>query len=1057
MPVITPLRLRASIRSAWHSLLLSLLCSGPALAQHSDFSLYVFDRGTPVKDIEVLVDGTLVTLTDPRGLATLQLDPGIHTLELRREDSVVLQQQILAVRDEISQWIVDVTGGGSALFEVESSAPVTAAIPAAGAATTETVTSGFIEGRLTSAGDGSPVAGARIFITGVAAEIRSDGNGRFRSEAPSGARSLSVLHRGFNSLTQDAIEVPPDGSVTLELVLTPAGAELPEFVVIAPFISGSLASVLEERRQDAAVGNILAAEQISKAGDSDAASALRRVTGLTLVGGKYIYVRGLGERYSSTLLNGANVPSPNPVRRVVPLDLFPSGVIDSIAVRKGFTPDLPADFGGGTVELRTRAVPEEGFFSTEFEIGYRDGTTGEPGLRYEGGGRDWSGYDDGTRAQPDLLQAAGANGTRIREFNRFTGEGYTPEELEAIGESLPVNYRIEEQDIDPKWGVTLTGGNRFDFGTGNRVGFLAALDYGDDWATTTQRRTDWVVSGDQLVSENDYTYFVTDREIGLSGFFTTGLELGDNHRIDYNWILLRQTNDKTQRQSGFNKDAEGGDVQFTLLEWIERQLLANQLVGEHVVPRWRNLEIHWDVTVSAAETDEPDTREYRYDPDSLTPETDDLIFSLRNDGNQRRWAGLSDDSDTWNLGIKQPLRFWRNLDLSVAGGLSGVEKDRFSSVRRFAFQSRGPLSGSLDLRRNPSPDDIIFAGTIAPNGWQIGESTIATDTYTAEQQIDAWYVAGDLLYGEWLRLAGGVRSERSNQSVTTFDIFDPGRNPVVSTLSTDDLFPSVTATLMFGNQQIRAGYGETINRPDFKELSPSLFKDPTLDRLVIGNPDLQPAFLTHYDLRWDWYFEPGNFVSLGAFYKEFENPIETVILSGAAQITTFNNAEAAENFGIEFELYTDLGWLGRWWGEPAFWEQFYLNINYAWIDSEITLSESNASVQTSNSRPLQGQSPYVWNFQVGYDDPDRGIHAALLYNVFGERIVDVGTNGAPDLYEEPRPQLDIVYSQRIRDNWKLKFKARNLLDPDVEITQGNRTRIRFGGGREYTLALEWTY
>jgi len=196
---------------------------------------------------------------------------------------------------------------------------------------------------------------------------------------------------------------------------------------------------------------------------------------------------------------------------------------------------------------------------------------------------------------------------------------------------------------------------------------------------------------------------------------------------------------------------------------------------------------------------------------------------------------------------------------------------------------------------------------------------------------------------------------------------------------------------------------------------------------------------------------------LGAFYKDFSDPIETVILPGAAQITSFDNAQSAENLGVEFEFYTDLEFVSRWWGEPEWWSRWYVNSNYAWIDSTITLSEQNSSVQTSDSRPLQGQSPYVLNVQLGYDDLDRGINAALLFNQFGARIVDVGTNGAPDLYEQPRAVLDFVYSQKFGDHWKFKFRARNLLDAEVEITQGDKTRRSFSLGREYTAAIEWSF
>lgn len=1037
---------------------LTVLCTSQAVqAAPSQLTIYVFNKDEPSAGIEVLVDSELVTLTDLTGRAVITPAAGIHYLELRQEDSVVLGQQILTTEDEISQWIVDVSGGGSALFEYESSHTGASALEIEAAESVTDAIPGTIEGRLTSAGDGSAIMDARVFVAGVAEDVRSDDQGRFVLVSPSGSRSISVLHPGFNVLTRDNVEIPPNGTLELALELTPAGSELPEYIVIVPYISGSLASVLEERRDDVAVANILAAEQITKAGDSDAAAALKRVTGLTLVGGKFIYVRGLGERYSSTLLNGAVVPSPDPVRRVVPLDLFPVGVIDSIAVQKSYTPNMPAEFGGGAVQLRTRSVPEANFFQAEVKIGYRDGTTGKNGLRYTGGDHDWTGYDDGSRDMPDLLAEASADGTQVKEYNRFTGEGYTPEELELIGESLSVNYGIFEEKIKPDLGFKSSGGARWETGDHSALGFLAAMNYDEQWLSTVAQRTDYIVSGGELASENDYTYNTTARDISLSGFLTLGAEIGEHNRLTYNLMLLRNTTDRTQRQQGINKDAEGGEVQFTELEWAERQLLVNQFLGEHLFPVLWDLQLNWEYTLSTATSSEPDIRTYRYDPYTLTPATDDLIFSLRNDSNQRRWADLQDDSDDWNVNIVQPFKPWKKLGFSLNAGLASVKRGRDSSVRRFAFQSKGPVSGNPDLRLNPNPDDIIFDETIQPRGWQINEVTIATDAYTADQNIDSWYLGAQFDYGDWLRLAGGVRQEKSDQSVTTFNIFDAERNPVTSDLSTDDPFPSVNTTLIFGDHQVRMSYGKTINRPDFKELSPSLFKDPILDRIVIGNPNLVAAYLKNYDLRWDWYFNQGEFVSLGVFYKNFTNPIETVILAGAEQITTFDNAEAAENFGAEFELYTDFSLLNRWWDGTDLWEKLYVSTNYAWIDSTITLSDDNAAVQTSDSRPLQGQSPYVWNFQLGYDDADRGINAAILYNIFGERIVDVGTNGAPDVYEQPRPQLDFIYSQVIHENWKVKFKAKNLLDPRVELTQGPETRLEFWLGREYSVSLEWAY
>ena len=251
-------------------LLLYLAALPTVFAQSYDLTLYVFDVGTPVRNVEILMDEELIGLTNESGVARLSIEPGIHYLELRVQDSVVLDQQILAVEGELAQWIVDITGGGSAIYDVETSSPELAGAAAAAEEDSD-LGSGIIEGRLVSADGGDPVPNARIFISGVSTDIRSDADGRFSAESPGGMRSVSVLHSGFNTLTRDNIEVTDGGTVTLELELTPAGSELPEYVVLVPHISGSLASVLEERREETAVANILGAEQIAKAGDSDAA------------------------------------------------------------------------------------------------------------------------------------------------------------------------------------------------------------------------------------------------------------------------------------------------------------------------------------------------------------------------------------------------------------------------------------------------------------------------------------------------------------------------------------------------------------------------------------------------------------------------------------------------------------------------------------------------------------------------------------------------------------------------------------------------------------------
>lgn len=1058
MPVIPGKRL-AHAAGRWVLACALLAVAAVAWAQDASMTLYVFKKGLPQPNIEVLLDDQLAGVTNEQGVLRFDIPPGIRFLEIRDQDTVVLSQQLLVNQDEISQWIVNITEGLGALVDTESSAGGAPAVAAAAAATQAEGGPGTLSGVLISVDDGRPVSGARIFVSGQSRDLRTGDDGRFSIEVPAGEYSLSVLHAAHNTLTRDSIAVAEGETTELSLELTPAGSELPEFVVIEPYIEGSLASVLEERRTELAVANILGAEQISKAGDSDAAGALQRVTGLTLVGGRFIYVRGLGERYSSTLLNGANVPSPDPSRRVVPLDLFPTSIIQSIAVKKGYTGELPGEFGGGLVEIRTKSVPETSFLEFEFGLAYRDGTSFKDGIRYDGGGSDWTGRDDGTRDLPDIMAAAVDGPTELQRFNRFTGEGYEPEELELIGESLDPNYDVYEEEIDPNLDASIAGGWSHEFDDGSRVGFLASMEWKDQWLTTDQVERVLVVgAGDELRPDAEFNTRQTIRDVNFSSFFTTGFTFRENHELAYNWMLLRSTSDRAAILRGTDPDITGGERLARTLEWIEREMKANQLLGRHTLPEIGGLKVDWQWTDAEAGSWEPDRREYRYGPNRFTPEEDDFIFALDRGAMVRSWGDLNDTSESWNIDFTLPLELSDTIDLSIKTGLNDVTKSRDSVLRKYSFESRGSIASDRELRENLSLGDVIFDETIAPNGWEIYEATGRNDNYVAESKTDSWHVGLNLNIGDSWRFGGGFRNEKFFQRVVTLDIF--ATDPVIaeSDLDLDDQFPFATATWILGDHQFRAGWAETTNRPDFKELADVIFRDPVLDRLIRGNPDLDPAFITHYDLRWDYYFNPGEFISFGVFLKEFVDPIEYVAVASAdASLTTLDNAESAENFGFEFEFYKTLDFLHDWWEWGEWWGNVYLNTNYAWIESDITLGERQSSVQTNTSRPLQGQSPYVWNFQVGFEDVERDINAALLYNVFGRRIVDVGVQGAPDIYEEPRPSLDFVYTQGF-GNWQFQGKLKNLLDPAIEITQGEEIRRRYEPfGLEASVSVRYTF
>ncbi len=1032
--------------------LLLLSLTGPILAQSdtAEISVLVFEKGRPIEGVRVEI-GDQSGLTNADGSWRGRVEPARTRLAVYQHALVLAALPVQVHAGEFAQYIITLAGEDRrATVSIESSHESGREPLPRDDRTPETEAGrGLLAGRVVSTEDGSPISGARIFVSGTPVETRTDDDGNFSVDVPAGKYAVSALHSEFATRTVEDVAIERNGETKRDFELPPAGLELAEYVVVEPYIEGSVTSVIAEQRETSGVANVIGTEQFSRGGDGDAGSALARVTGLTLVGGEFIYVRGLGERYSSTLLNGANVPSPDPTRKVVPLDLFPTGVIESIRVQKSYSPEMPGDFGGGAVEIRTRGIPEEDFLKMSLSVGGRQGTAFEDGLTYEGGDRDFLGMDDGTRELPaeiaDLLDA----GESITAAGDFNPDGLSQEELETLGESFPVIYEVDREEVGPDLGLSLEGGKLFEFGDDWKAGVTAAAMWSDAHQSYTEERRSFIPLGDgSLRSNDDYDIERTSRDIELSGFLTAGLQYTEDHRIDLTSMLLRQTQDETFIQEGFNLD-EDGIVRFTELEWEERELLSHQLRGEHIFGFLGGTMLEWDYADSRARRDVPDQRRYRYDPDNVS----DLIFSRRSDNIVRRFSNLVDDAKDYGIDLKVPFESgWLAGDLSFGG--RRLEKTRDSSIRRFQFDGANRVP--FDVRRNENPETFLNPDFIGPDGLVIKDSTRETDNYTAFLDVEAYYANLDMTFFDRLRLTGGVRVEDWVQNATTFQLLNPDATPVVANLSARDRLPAFSGTwYLTENQQIRAGYAETIVRPDFKELSPAPFTDPVLNREVVGNADLVPSEIEHMDLRWEYYPEPSELISVGLFYKSITNPIEVTVEAGVEQRLSYRNADEAENYGAELEWRKSLGFFDDMFGMGPVWDRLYVAGNYSWIESDIFIED--LGILTNESRPLQGQSPYVANVQIGYDDEARDFSATMLFNVVGERIVEVGVLGAPDKKEQPAPDLDLVFRWRWFDQLDFKAEFGNLLDSEFEVRQGEKITQRYKRGREFSLGVSWAY
>jgi outer membrane receptor protein involved in Fe transport len=903
---------------------------------------------------------------------------------------------------------------------------------------------GRIVGRVESREDGAAVEGARVLVRGVDAEASTDAKGQFTLEVPAGTWDISVVHAEFSTGTRRGVEVTAGKSTEVTWELAPAAVRLSAYEVTIPRIEGGTVQLTEQRRESSAATEVIGAEQFSKSGDSTAAGALKRVTGLTVVGGKYVYVRGLGSRYASTLLNGSTLPSPEPNKRVVPLDLFPTSMLESMTVQKTYTPDMPGDFGGGVVKMESRSYPDDFSFELGLSTGGNTTTTFRDGLGYEGGSSDWLGLDDGTRELPSRVEEA-TDGKQLSKKDRFGKGNYTAEELEGIGESLPNNYDTRGRTMLPDMGLSLEVGDSFDLQGDTEAGFQAAVSYDRGFDVDRYETTSYIRGDGELREQNNFEFRETNDQVTTSAILTGGLTFGDNHELHLTSLVNRITDDTTRRYEGFYAD-RGSDIRVTELRWVERQMMFHQLAGDHAFPQLGDLQFDWRYVYSRATRDEPDRRQYRYDYEDAI---DDFALSDRPEGNNRVWSELADNNHDGGVAATLPVEVWNGLEAELTTGVDAAHKTRSVDTRRFKF-----TSSERDLELfSQSPEQVFSADNIGPDAYfELREVTRSTDNYTGTQTTLGGYAMANVPIVENLEANAGARLEYSDQKVETFALFADDRE--VGRLETTDLLPALNVTWSFADDmQLRGAASRTVNRPNFRELSNASYTEVVGGREVRGNPNLDRATITHLDARWEWYPARGESVSVGAFYKDFQNPIETTYEPGATPIVRPSNVQGARNLGLEFQGRTGLGKLA----DPL--RDVEVGGNLALVQSTIQIDpgSEDAELLTNTERRLQGQSPYVVNAQIGWDNPDLGAQATVLYNVYGPRIAEVGIYGIPDVIEKPFHSLDLTVSKSVADRWELTAKAGNLLGGERVYTQGGRVTRTDPVGRSVSVGLSYAY
>ena len=793
-----------------------------------------------------------------------------------------------------------------------------------------------------------------------------------------------------------------------------------------------------EKRITSEITSVLDEDVFAEIGAGDIASALTRVTGLSLSGGKFVIVRGLNERYASATLNGAPLPSPEPLRRVAPLDLFPTSVLSDVVVQKTYSPEFSGEFGGGAINLRTKSLPDKGFLTLSVATSANTETAFRNGLIYEGSDSDWTGFGGSLRDLPEL----DANGVPIGNFeNRDT-------------------LLIENQtNIPLNGGLRLTGGERFDLDNGMSIGLLATAGYDNTWTTRRgEDNTANIGANDELVILDDGFEVSTQNDISLNGLLGLGVEFDTDNSVQLVGFATRQSTAEARTATGVDREDRIFRQDFT--EWFEREVYLGQVLGEHFVNLGdSDAEIDWRVTYAEAGRDAPYERRVNYED---FEQGAGLQFQFNRPGtnNDIRFSELDDTTFDAGLDIALPLDVG-SIPVELKFGGAYLDKSRDSVQSDFRY------FGTIPAELRNSRIDQIFSDPVVESGIleiRRGGTTGFPDVSEASLETAAGYVGADVELSENFRFAVGGRFETSEQNTAIAQSLVEGSFFRFEPLEEDVFLPAATATLTLADSvQLRLAASKTINRPQFRELTPSIFVNTDTDDRFVGNPFLVNSESVNLDARVEYYFGANQFVTLGGFYKDLTDPIEEFIFNGLGEsnATSFLNAPSAELYGLEAEFeksfrFSDIG-LG------AFAEgrdrELVVRSNYTWSDSSVgadgdvfitppTVDPTGgvapiviaAEGLYSDGRRLQGQSEHLANLQLGVEDYDAGWDAFLLLNYTSDRIraVEDRSNGLPSIIEELPLSLDAVLNLPLAvgdRGVELGFKVQNMLGEDYEASQ----------------------
>lgn len=896
-----------------------------------------------------------------------------------------------------------------------------------------------ITGRVTDESN-RPVVGASIKVIGTNAGTATDVDGRFSLSIATGKKfEIEITAVGFATKNITDVEASASQVNEINITLVAKSNNLQGVTVKTSARKESTNSLIQFQKNTNAVAQVISAEAIRRSPDKNTGEALKRVTGLSIQEGRYIIVRGLSDRYNQAMLNGVLLSSTEPDRKTFSFDIFPSAIVENIIVNKTFIPEYSAEWAGGLIQVNTRDIPSKGFLNIQFGTNSNSNTLGKDFKSYSGGKLDWLGFDDGTRALANNFPTKNAFGTLNTDEKIELGKpiaakswGYNTNSnaLSALGQSFQLNSgfatKLFKKDVGGV--VTLTY---------NRS--VKNLDYENRFFNINDSKAEATFD----YFNNKYT-----QDVLWGALANFSIRLNPNNKISFRNLLNVNTQDYTTLRTGkdFESNSQTGEnIKAYEYGFRNNTFFNTQVNGEHNIPSIKT-KFNWFGSFSILDQYVPQQRRLQYNQAVGDPNAPYLAL-LSNTLSQKTgsvfYSNLNDYIYNAGGDVTKTFELFKRKQ-TVKAGYNFQVKDRIYDSRPFSISlpSDNPGLKALD----PS---VIFAPEnfgAADNQFHFDEISGIYFRYIANSILNAGYVQFDNALNDWLRVVWGVRYENFDQLVGSVYKSDPR----YSYSKVGDFLPAVNATVKLNNTtNLRVAGSQTVIRPEFRELTGTAFYDFEIGATIIGNPNLQRTKVTNFDIRYEIYPRPGELITVGAFYKFFNNPIELAFnQSGAGSSGIFNYVDndktSAKSYGLEFEFRKKLDFI------PGL-KHFTAQGNFSYIYNRVKFD------QDVLNRPMQGQSPYLINAGLQYDIEEIGLNTTLLFNQVGRRIIYVGNEQLPPVWEAPRPLLDFQVAKKImKTKGEIKLSITDLINRRAYFYHDLNGNNKFNSGLD-ALALSRKY